>query len=267
MKAPKFPDAGIVFLGFSRHNREPIVAILTGINGSSTNKKTGPMAQLWIIRSDMSPVRAIFFGKDDAICFGCKLRGTPTTKSEFRKLRRMLKDRVCYVTMKAPQSIWRKFKAGKYPMLNPADVAAYLRSQGRTIRLGAYAEPVALPVDLLDTLTSGGRHTGYTHEWRTTPEYRHLLNASVDTVAEALEAQRLGWRYFRTRFADDPLLPGEIACPASDEAGHRTNCADCTLCDGSRGPQDRRRNLAIIIHGSNKANFIKVIRRDGTVAA
>jgi hypothetical protein len=37
----------------------PLVAIITGMRGGSANPKTGPMAQLWILRSDMSPLDAI----------------------------------------------------------------------------------------------------------------------------------------------------------------------------------------------------------------
>lgn len=63
-----------------------------------------------------------------------------------------------------------------------------------------------------------------------------------------------GWRTFRVRSASDPLLPGEIACPASAEAsaeaGARVQCDRCLLCDGAaRMDIHRLPSIAIIDHG------------------
>lgn len=56
----------------------PIVAILNGATGrSSANRKTGAMAQLWIIRADISPVDAIHTGEDASVCAPSPLVGRP----------------------------------------------------------------------------------------------------------------------------------------------------------------------------------------------
>jgi|SRR5262252_327184 len=254
MKAPQFPaSSAIVYDGPSRINGERIVGIVTGIHGDSDNPKTGVMAQLYILDARMHPMEAIKTGADYAICGDCKLRGDATTR------------RACYVTMNAPGSIYRAFVRGSYQRMDPHTVGAYLASQRLPIRFGAYGDPSALPLFVLRDLMQG-KVTGYTHQWNdaTFADYRQTVMASVDTVAEAQTAQAAGWRTFRTRFADDPLMPGEIACPASAEMGYRTVCADCTLCDGSRGSDDRRKNIAIIVHGSNAGNYAKLVRRDGT---
>jgi len=69
--------------------------------------------------------------------------------------------------------------------------------------------------------------------------------ASVDTAVEAIEAQKMGWRTFRVRDEADPIMPNEIMCPASKEAGFRTKCAQCVLCAGTTR---KAKNIAIIAH-------------------
>jgi len=211
------------------------------------------MAQLYILCATEHPMEAIKTGADYAICGDCPLRGNGTIK------------RACYVTMNAPGSIYRAFKRGSYERIDPSVVGEYLAAKGLPIRFGAYGDPSALPTYVLTGLMVKGL-TGYTHQWSdpTFSACRSLTMASVDTAADALAAQAQGWRTFRTRFADDPLLPSEIACPASEEMKFRTVCADCGLCDGKRGPDDRRKNIAIIVHGSNASNYAKLIRRDGS---
>ena len=66
-----------------------------------------------------------------------------------------------------------------------------------------------------------------------------------------------GWRTFRIRGPQDPLLAGtECICPASDEAGHRVTCERCQLCRGTNRPA---RSVAIVAHGKpgNKAAFYR----------
>ncbi len=73
------------------------------------------------------------------------------------------------------------------------------------VRLGAYGEPSLLHIDLMDELVNrhgeGKLHTGYTHDWPTNDkqEYKRFLMASVDSVADFVEADILGWRKFRRR--------------------------------------------------------------------
>jgi hypothetical protein len=73
---------------------------------------------------------------------------------------------------------------------------------------------------------------------------------------EAAVATRAGWRYYRARTRDEPLLPGEIVCPASDEFGHVVDCNQCQLCRGRSRPA---KNIAIFAHGKpgNTAAFYR----------
>jgi hypothetical protein len=53
------------------------------------------------------------------------------------------------------------------------------------------------------------------------------------------------------------LLPREIPCPASEESGKRTTCAQCRLCSGARD-NDVRKDIAIIVHGAGSNNFVSL---------
>ena len=64
---------GIVFYrGPSQIDGKPIVAVATL---KSNNRKTGDMIQTWILRSMMSPIRALATGGDRSICGDCFHRG------------------------------------------------------------------------------------------------------------------------------------------------------------------------------------------------
>jgi len=152
-------------------------------------------------------------------------------------------------------AIWKTFHANSYPTMRPADVAVHLASRGMSIRLGAYGDPAALPLDVLADITHGVPHTGYTHSWRGHAELSPWLMASVDSTIELNDARAQGWRTFRVRTPDAVLETNEIACPASVEAGKRTSCDHCGLCDGAR-PDDLRRSIAIMAHGSGASSFI-----------
>ena len=211
------------------------------------NAKTGDMVQVWILSRANNPVDAVRNGSDADVCLDCKHRGTGQ------------KDRTCYVRVyQAPYAVWSAYQRGRYPILAMADYGEVFR--GRKIRFGAYGEPVLIPLAIVAELSrvSDGR-TGYTHQWRNAAyqAYAQYIMASVDTPQEYDDAKRLGWRTFRVRTADGALLPREIVCPASDEGQHKSTCADCQLCSGTFA-NDPRKDIAIVIHGSNSAKFIQI---------
>lgn len=91
--------------------------------------------------------------------------------------------------------------------------------------------------------------TGYTHQWKRAAAYlARFCMASTHTKEEVNEANNKGFRSFRTAKSIDDMLPNEILCPASKEAGHKTTCDRCQLCDGSRGEDDKRKNIFIVMH-------------------
>jgi hypothetical protein len=228
----------VIWEGASRLDGAPVAAIATGLDGSSANPKTGPMAQVWILRADVHPVAAAREGADASICGDCELRPLLAEKGAPR----------CYVNKGfGPASVYVAYRRGAYPRGTARELAEVCAARELPIRVGAYGDPGAVPTDVWRALGDSPR-TGYTHQWRRRPSLRSLAMASADSVEDATAAQSQGWRTFRVRTsAADPLLPSEIACPASDEGGKRTQCASCKLCDGAR-EGDRRKSIAIIDH-------------------
>lgn len=233
----------VIWTGQSLFDDSPILLIATFI---SRNEKTGDMIQTWILKRDVSPVHAIHTGSDRSVCGDCQLRGIRKRKDRSLVNRR----RGCYVNVEqAPQGVWHAYQRGSYPYLEDSSLPA-LRNhvRGRPLRMGSYGEPVAVPIDAWRPLFDAcDGFTGYTHAWRNTDvsaEWRRYLMASVESERDALEAQALGWQTFRIRSTDEPLLPGELVCPASEEGKGRTQCARCLRCNGCS------RNVTIIGHGS-----------------
>jgi hypothetical protein len=232
------PSDFIVWEGPSEYDCAPIVAIATGIDRASRNTKTGEMVQVWILRADVSPVAALKSGADVSICGGCTHR--PFIGGD------------CYVDVpKAPRGIFAKYSADGYRRLEPARGNLALRMSGRNVRIGAYGDPAAVPVHVWNELLKGleGRTTGYTHGWdgRAVDGLERWAMASTDTPAELERARALGYRSFRVRTASEPLSSREIACPASEEAGKKTNCDSCKACGGLNAKA--RVDVAIIAHG------------------
>ena len=219
-----------------------IVAIATV---DSSNRKTGPMVQTWILRTDRGPLAAVADGSDAAICGSC-----PHRRTYAPDLGRHV--RTCYVEVgRAPEAIYGAWMRGRYPRADRW--TRYAIGAGRAVRLGAYGDPAAVPARIWrDLVRDAVGHTGYTHQWREpfAAEHRGLCMASADSPADYDAARAAGWRTFRVRRPDEPRLAREVVCPASPEGGHRATCAECLLC---RGADAARPNMApgvvIVAHG------------------
>ena len=243
------PNGVILWRGASLLDGSPIVAIATGLNSKSSNRKTGAMVQTYILRSDVDPIAAIRTGQDASICGDCRHRGKAGH------------ERTCYVNVgQGPLGVYRAFKRGRYPdMLNYYGTrwthnpltdynAARFVGAGRTVRLGTYGDPAAVPAHIWRALTVNSTgHTGYTHQWRKFPALRALCMASCDSALEAREARNLGWRTFRVGlYPESRLTALESLCPASAEAGKKLTCAQCLACGGADG---RKGSIYIPAHG------------------
>jgi cytochrome c len=75
--------------------------------------------------------------------------------------------------------------------------------------------------------------------------------ASADTEADAINAQRVGYRTFRVTTDSEEKIKGEVLCPASEEAGRKLQCEQCKACGGANGR--RKGSIYIPIHGPNSA--------------
>ena len=217
-----------VYIGPSAY--DPSVIIRAVLVTDSDNSKTGNMAQLFILHDSIAPHTAQRSGDDAAVCGSCPLR--PSLSGG------------CYVlTFQGPLSTWKA--TANHPVASAGVVAKAL--QGKTLRLGAYGDPAALPFHVIQYLVRlvKGRATGYTHGWKSRPDLRPYCMASVETTAQAFDAVSQGWRTFRVTTESAPNLPNEIHCPSD-----KVECASCLLC---KGANSKARSITIPAHGT----FIK----------
>jgi len=232
------PLGVILYQGPSRVDGKPIVMIATF---SSLNSKTGNMIQTWILLAEIPPIEAVNTGDDASICGDCPLRGFIDINTN--------RDRGCYVKFSnAPRAVYDAFKRKRYEYWDKEKHARYF--EGRTLRLGAYGDPVAVPIPIWKrVLPLVVGHTGYSHQWKRAKFQRwsKYVMASTHSLAENELARHLGWRSFRTRTADQPIASDEVMCPASNEAGKRLTCETCLACGGG---QPQQRSIVIIGHGS-----------------
>jgi hypothetical protein len=246
----------VVYDGPSVIDGKPIVVILTGLDQSSANGKTGNLVQSFVIRSDVAPTDALKTGDDASVCGLCPHRPLIAKMLE----RAGLPWSPCYVRVgESVLSVYRAYKRGSYARAATiAQVAQLL--QGRKLRLGTYGDPAAAPVELWALLVSlSAGHVGYTHQWQSTgfdaAAWSPLVMASADNESEALQASAMGMRYFRVSIGVD-RKPLEVSCPASAEGGRKAQCSDCMLCAGT---SKQARSIVIADHAAGHAKRAKVI--------
>lgn len=243
----------LIYDGPSTIDGSPIAAVLTY---RSTNMKTGPIPQLWILPRDTAPHEAVKTGKDVGVCGGCPHRPSAHRPSSG--------GGSCYVTtFRGPLAVWRTFQRGGYPPATPSKVKHRLAQLApRAIRLGAWGEPVAVPLFALQPLVDAARAVdaavlGYTHRWAapSSAGYQGFLMASVDSPAEGVRARAAGWRTFRTMLAGEQLADGERVCPAESDGA---TCNSCRACDGGRAATFAG---SVVIHAHGAASKLAAYRR------
>ena len=205
----------ILWRGPSIFDGVEIVVIATGLTNRTANDKTGDEIQTWILFVSMHP------------------------------------------RMDAPASVWKCFNRGGYAHIDDYPRAHDLMGD-RMRRIGSYGDPAAVPLSVWKMYVGSWddtKRTGYTHQWRNSPELKPYVMASVDTEAEYWEARELGWRTFRIKGEGDGMLRGEFACPASEEQDKRLNCDTCGACDGNPKNKSMAGSPVIIVHGVGKKYF------------
>jgi hypothetical protein len=238
----------IIYSGPSMLDGAPIVAIATA---ATKNTKTGPMVQVWILRFDMDPMAASKAGLDASVCGQCPLRWSL--------------GGACYVTIfQAPLSVYRAYKRGRYDAggKHERKIVRALAA-GVPVRLGAYGDPAAVPIDVWARFLARTPHaerTGYTHQWRD-PRFhalRHLVMASCDSPDDLARANAEGWRGFVVLRDGVTPPPRTIECLSEARA---TSCADCKACDGVKGRDTLAASVWIRVHGARANRFaLPVVR-------
>lgn len=226
----------VIYEGPSMFDGSPIVAIVTM---KSENVKTGPMNQLWILKSDIDPINTSRMGLDNGICGDCPLKRSA--------------GGACYVTLfQGPLNVYKAFKTGKYINLS---VDGFEVFRGVKMRFGAYGDPAMLPIEILEGLKANvGGFTGYSHQWKERAVQGYVM-ASVESISDKNIANKMGYRTFRVLgLNDNELASDEIICP---NYTNDVQCVKCGLCDGVKGVNDKRKNIAIPVHGILVNKFAK----------
>jgi hypothetical protein len=228
----------VLWQGKSLLDGERIAVIAIGLLGAkSTNSKTGDMVQTYIIRRDIAPILCHRLGEDKSICGDCKHREHGT----------------CYVNIgQSPRAVFNGFHDDCYRQWQDGDMSLF---QGRYVRFGTYGDPSAVPFEVWETIAKVAKGiTGYTHQWanrKTDQRLKQYCMASVDSIKgynkEYFQAQLMGWRTFRVREdLENPVLENEFICPASKEAGIKTNCENCGACNGTSS--NIKKSPVIVFH-------------------
>lgn len=219
---------------------EPIVVIATM---KTVNTKTGNMVQVWILRSDIEPTKAVMSGCDASICGDCPHRANGIAK-----------DRTCYVTVfQAPHAVYSAYKRGNYVPWN-GDASVF---SGRKVRFGAYGDPSLISDDIVRNIAmASDGWTGYTHMWKQSfaAPFIDYLQASCDNVSDLELATDGGWASFTVLPVgmDRRTLPFKTArCPAS--ISDNVQCATCGLCNGA---ERFTHNIVIEAHGRKAKDVV-----------
>ena len=243
-RRPKITNGAVLWVGPSEVDGKVIVLLATCLVSPSDNTKTGPMVQLLIMLVDEPPHEAVKSGHDKSVCGDCPARGGPTWKNW------------CYVLVwQSILKIWKAFKRGAYPKGSVEDLIASRWS----VRGGAYANHSSVPFEENEKIFSALRAAGkkwtlYEHDWRNCDQrLAKWAMASCETLSDAKEARRMGWRPYWACLPEDIRAAKEEAlleCPFRLDDPTTPQCADCGLCNGKK-EEDYRPGIFVPVHGAN----------------
>ena len=223
-------NTSILFSGKSEYTGKPVQALITR---TSSNTKTGNIPQITFLPKNVKPTDALKSGRDQDVCGSCPLRPS--------KFNPKTHDKPCYVNCGfAPNAIARRKTT---PDFDYSEVFPVLR-------LGAWGDSASIERQaLLKIVDLGKRVLNYTHAWsfKKFNFLKAFSMASVHSVAEKNQANKLGFRAFRTvkplLFADhlklfkngqhtvSDLQSDEILCPNFTKS---IQCKNCKLCCGNQ---------------------------------
>lgn len=133
------------------------------------------------------------------------------------------------------------------PLTQIKRTAIIAMSANTYIRFGSYGEPSLLPIRLVQGMSRvASSWTGYTHQHSKpfAQEFSKYFMASTHSDTEALQRSVDGWRSFIALPKGSDA--NAVSCPASAEAGFKSNCAKCGLCSGTLGKG--RKSVKILEH-------------------
>jgi len=226
----------IIYKGPSSIDGKPIVAIVTM---NTSNRKTGQMPQIWILREDIHPTEALKTGEDYSVCGDCVHRPKQLGDNAIKKY-----SRTCYVNTMPINAVFKAYKKGKYVDYTNDLNTVSQKLKGLNVRLGAYGDCAFVPIEVWNVVLKYCNNTGYTHQWKICdPNFSKYAMASCDSELDVWLAKSFGYRTFyvhnsefdpRKIIKDDDVLKMAV-CPASKSMGKITTCNQCMACNGNRG--------------------------------
>lgn len=121
-------------------------------------------------------------------------------------------------------------------------------STNKYVRFGTYGEPSLHPLELVEAIAKvSTTWTGYTHQYmkKENEPFKDYLMASTHNKFQANTASnKFGFRSFIT--VKDKNKGLGVICPASNEGGNKTTCANCGLCSGVTGKG--KKDVVILQH-------------------
>lgn len=215
----------LVWRGASLWDGEEIAVIVTGLTTPSSNRKTGPMLQTWILTVDAKPTNAVKSGQDAAACGDCPLRGG-----------------ACYVNLVTANTIYATIDS--IPKISRLAIQ-YIKMTKIGLRIGSYGDPAMAPFKAWEPLIkAAGFHLGYTHQWKwCDSSWKQYLQASVDDTNEMLEAKKEGWGTFRVKLKEELPMEREMICP--NQKNSFIKCSTCRLCNGNY-----KKHICVDVHGA-----------------
>lgn len=181
-----------------------------------------------------------FFTHDKAACFSCPFRKENGGGCYTHKFHSWMSF------LNVLRGVYDKY-GEDIPELDDQMTSEILAACANTyVRFGTYGEPVVVPIRLVEAIAEiSSNWTGYTHRWReeiVAPYMKYFMASTEDRAGNFL-AMAMGLRvYFATKGAD---TEGMVNCPASAEAGYKTNCHACGLC---KGTSSKAKSIFIIQH-------------------
>lgn len=179
-----------------------------------------------------------FFALDESNCLDCPYSGNAGNGK-------------CY-THKFMQyagflSMLRSIKASEVtPLTSQKENIIEKMCTGSYVRFGTYGEPSLVPLYLIRLMAeASSTWTGYTHQYkkRWAKDYNEYFMASAHNAVDAIEAKHKNYRSFISTTHGGERA---VTCPASKEAGFKSNCASCGLCSGILGKG--KTNIKILEH-------------------
>lgn len=198
----------------------------------STNDKTGDVIQQWITPADWerdTQKEKIDVTDSTSVCNDCPLMKT------------------CYVKKgHANMGLKSGAKSRNFKQAMETDLLKAFTQE--FVRFGAFGEPVLAGAEATRKITNVAYNwTGYTHQWRNDEHLwsKKYFMASVEDAEAKQQANDKGYRTFRVGKSTDEILPDEVLCPASKEAGRKVTCKQCGLC---KGASIQAKNVFIVKH-------------------